>query len=185
MIISVLLYYPIGWLWNKFAHRRVLMMDNILKFSMIAAGSYGAYALGANNVANVTGVFAGTGVADFGPRVWAFIGAVSICFGVITYSRRVMMTVGENLVPLDPFTAFIAVLSEAVTVHIYAIVGVPVSTSQAIVGAVLGIGIVKGMKAVNNRVLLGICLGWLSTPLVSAAMAMILYKVLFKIIFKA
>lgn len=176
MIASVILYYFFGYFWNRFSHRNIQLMDNLLKFGLIAAGSYGAYALGANNVANVTGVFAGTGLGNFSPVTWALIGSLSICFGVVTYSRNVMMTVGKNLVPLNPFTAFIAVMSEAVTVHIYAQVGVPVSTSQAIVGAVLGIGLVKGMKSVNNKVLIGIGAGWISTPIIAGIVSYIGYK---------
>ncbi len=176
MFISVILYYFFGFFWNRFAHRNIQFMDNLLKFGLIVAGSYGAYALGANNVANVTGVFAGTGMGNFSAVTWALIGALSICFGVVTYSRNVMMTVGANLVPLNPFTAFIAVMSEAVTVHIYAQVGVPVSTSQAIVGAVLGIGLVKGMRSVNNKVLFGIAVGWISTPIIAGLTAFFAYK---------
>lgn len=179
MLISIILYFVLGHFWNKYAAKKMYLMDNILKWGLIIAGSYGAYALGANNVANVTGVFAGTGIGNFSPLMWAFIGAASICVGVVTYSKRVMMTVGENLVPLAPFTAFIAVLSEALTVHIYAVVGVPVSTSQAIVGAVLGIGLVKGMRSVNNKVLVGIFLGWISTPIIAGIVSYILYVLFF------
>jgi len=179
MIISVILYLPLGYLWNRFAYRKIQLVDNLLKYGLIAAGSYGAYALGANNVANVTGVFYGTRLGELGSSGLALIGALSICFGVVTYSRRVMMTVGEKLVPLDPFTAFIAVLSEAITVHIYAMIGVPVSTSQAIVGAVLGIGLIKGMRAVNNKVLAGICIGWVSTPVIACIVALVLFRIFF------
>lgn len=179
MLISIILYFSLGHFWNKYASKKMYLMDNILRWGLVIAGSYGAYALGANNVANVTGVFAGTGIGNFSPVMLAFIGAVSICIGVITYSKRVMMTVGENLVPLAPFTAFIAVLSEALTVHIYAMVGVPVSTSQAIVGAVLGIGFIKGMRSVNNKVLVGIVIGWISTPVVAGIVSYILYSLFF------
>jgi PiT family inorganic phosphate transporter len=105
------------------------------------------------------------------------IGGVSIAFGAVTYSKRVMLTVGSGLVPLDGFSAFIAVLSEAITVHIYAIIGVPVSTSQAIIGAVVGIGLAIGTRAVNNRTLLTIVLGWLSTPLIAGILAFAMMRV--------
>ncbi len=82
-----------------------------------------------------------------------------------------MMTVGKGLVKLDAFSAFIVVLSESITVHIYAIIGVPVSTSQAVVGAVLGIGIVRGVRTVNKRVLGGILVAWATTPLISFSAA--------------
>ena len=101
-------------------------------------------------------------------------GGISIALGAVTYSKRVMMTVGKGLVSLDGFSAFIAVLSQAITVHIYAEIGVPVSTSQAIIGAVLGIGLVLGMQTINSRTLLNIVIGWLSTPLISGIVAFFL-----------
>ena len=79
-----------------------------------------------------------------------------------------MFTVGSRLVQLDAFSALVAVMAMAVTVHFYAQIGVPVSTSQAIVGAVLGIGLFKGVKTINRRIVVNIFFAWLCTPLVAA-----------------
>jgi len=179
MMISSIAYIVVGRIWNRFSQGRIELMDRLLRYGLIAAGSYGAYALGANNVANVVGVFAGIEGFELSSRAWALVGAGSICLGVITFGRRVMTTVGENLVPLQPFSAFIVVVAEAITVHIFAIVGAPVSTSQAVVGAVLGIGLVKGMQSVNTRVLVGIGIGWISTPLLAAIVSYTLYAWVF------
>ncbi len=172
-LVTIVLYYAVGKLLNLL-FPNLFLYDRGLRWSLMIAGSYGAYALGANNVANVTGPFVGPGgLTPF----WAtLIGAGAIALGVVTYSRRVMMTVGSNLVRLDAFTAFIAILSEAVTVHVFAIIGVPVSTSQAIVGAVLGIGILKGAQTINAKTLWRILFGWLGTPTISAAAAFVLYQ---------
>jgi PiT family inorganic phosphate transporter len=167
-IITIVLYYGLGKLMN-WLHPSMFTYDKVLRWGLVVAGSYGAYALGANNVANVTGPFAGPGALS--PQLAALIGALAISVGVMTYSRNVMMTVGSNLVKLDAFTAFVAILSEAVTVHVYAMVGVPVSTSQAIVGAVLGVGILKGTRTINMKTLARILFGWLGTPTVSATVA--------------
>ena len=142
-----------------------------IRTGLTAAGCYGAYALGANNVANVTGVFYATGMFDQigvmdGVLAAALLGGGSIALGILTFSRRVMTTVGSRLVRLDGFSALAATLAAAVTVHVYAVVGVPVSTSQAIVGSVLGIGILKGVKAVNRRTLWRIMFGWIATPVI-------------------
>ena len=80
-----------------------------------------------------------------------------------------MFTVGSKLVALDSFSALIAVLAEAVTVHVFAMLHVPVSTSQAIIGAVLGIGLHKGAKTINRRTLVRIASGWVCTPAIAAA----------------
>ncbi len=145
-----------------------------IRTGLIIAGCYGAYALGANNVANTTGVFYGAGLFGVcGTRESLFaasvLGGASIALGVLTYSRGVMTTVGSHLVPLDGFSALIATLAAAAAVHSYALLGVPVSTSQAVVGGILGIGLFKGIKTVNARTLKRILFGWVATPLIPAA----------------
>jgi len=168
MLISFILYKFFQYIFGK-AKVNLLFLNTVIKWGLLLSGAYGAYALGANNVANVTGVFAGAGLITV--RWATIIGGMSIALGTVTYSKRVMFTVGGGLVKLDGFSAFVAVLSAAITVHIYAEVGVPVSTSQAIVGAVLGIGMVVGSRSVNNRTLINIVLGWLSTPLIAGIVA--------------
>ena len=103
------------------------------------------------------------------------IGGLSISLGILTFSKGVMETVGRKLVRLDPFSALVVVLAEAVTVHIYTFVGVPVSTSQAVVGAILGVGIVKGISTVSRRTLGNILIGWFLTPVVAGFIAIALY----------
>ena len=83
-----------------------------------------------------------------------------------------MNTVGSRLVRLDSFSAFVVLLAEALTVHFYTFLGVPVSTSQAIVGAVLGIGLLKGASTVSRKTLAGILFGWFLTPVVAACIAL-------------
>ncbi|RLB53932.1 MAG: inorganic phosphate transporter [Deltaproteobacteria bacterium] len=173
MLASIVLYYTLGKFMNLLAPS-MFAYDRGLRWLLILSGSYGAYALGANNVANVTGAFTGPGMLT--PLAACLIGGGAIVLGVVTYSRRVMLTVGKDLVRLDAFTAFIAIMAEAVTVHIYAMVGVPVSTSQAVVGAVLGIGIVKSMKTINRRTLWRILFGWVGTPAIAAALALGFYE---------
>ncbi|MBN2725322.1 MAG: anion permease [Deltaproteobacteria bacterium] len=164
MLVAILLYFILGEIFNRIDFS-LFMYDKVLRIGLIAAGSYGAYALGANNVANVTGPFVASG--ELSPSMGALIGGLSIGLGILTFSRNVMMTVGAGLVKLNAFSAFVVVLSEAITVHIYAEVGVPVSTSQAVVGAVLGIGIIRGVKTVNTSTLVKIIFGWIGTPAVS------------------
>ena len=153
----------------------IFTRDWILKVGIIVAGCYGAYALGANNVANVTGVYTKTGLLTEFQAV--LIGSVSMALGAVTFSKNVMMTVGQKLVKLDPFSALIAVLSEAIVVHFYALLGVPVSTSQAIIGAVLGIGLLKGVQTINLKTLLSILMGWLGTPAIALTLSFLIYRI--------
>ncbi len=176
MLTAVVLYFTLGKLMNLLAPS-LFMYDRSMRWLLIIAGSYGAYALGANNVANVTGPFSGPGM--LAPWLACLIGGGAIALGIFTYGKPVMMTVGNDLVHMNAFMAFIAVLAEAVTVHVYAMRGVPVSTSQAVVGAVLGLGLVKGGRAINRKTLLKIIFGWLGTPTISAAVAYVIFHVFF------
>ena len=87
-----------------------------------------------------------------------------------------MDTIAKKIVALDGFSAFVSEFSAAMTVHFFTQVGVPVSTSQAIVGGVIGIGLKKGVKTVRKRTLMEIGIGWLSTPLSSGLCAYILMR---------
>ena len=78
--------------------------------------------------------------------------------------------------PLDIPGAFIAQISSAFGMHLFALLGIPVSTSSAIVGAVVGVGLVKGMKAIRKKTIVTILLGWLLTPTLAAGSAFLLYK---------
>ena len=150
----------------RYVRMGILTRDKLLWMGLVVVGTYGSYALGANNVANATGIYSGVipGLNDFHLAV---IGGGAIGLGVITFSRRVMESVGTRLMRLDAFTAFIAVSSMAATVHIFAVIGVPVSTSQALIGAILGVGILQGLQNLKARMLLNFSIGWIFAPLIS------------------
>ncbi|MGB2822278.1 MAG: inorganic phosphate transporter, partial [Phycisphaerae bacterium] len=169
--VVAMVIYPVAGRLLDGLRLSLVRRSRVLKLALIVSGSYGAYALGANNVANVVGVFYGSAPFGESPRLWAMVGGAAITLGIITYSRRVMFTVGQSLVQLDAFSALVAVLSQGTTVLALAYVGVPVSTSTAIVGAVLGIGIVKGVKTISIRTLGRILSGWVSTPLLAGLAA--------------
>ncbi|UCF89969.1 MAG: anion permease [Desulfobacterales bacterium] len=171
LVIAVIIYKILAFVYNRM-NIDLFESDILLRLALIAAGSYAAYALGANNVANVTAVFVGAG--QLSVFAAALIGGLSIALGILTFSRRVMETVGRKLVRLDPFSALIVVLAEAITVHFYTVLGVPVSTSQAVIGAVLGVGIVKGINTVSRRTLTNILIGWFLTPVVACFIALAL-----------
>ncbi len=168
MLTAIIIYKILAAAYNRIG-LDLFKSDICIRISLIVAGSYAAYALGANNVANVTAVFVGAGRLNVFSAT--LIGGLSIGLGILTFSRPVMETVGRKLVRLDPFSALVVVLAEAVTVHFYTFVGVPVSTSQALIGAVLGIGAVKGIKTVSKRTLTNILIGWFFTPAIACIIA--------------
>lgn len=159
--------------------KSIYVKERVVQIATLIIGAYGAYSLGANNVANITGVFADT----IGIQMASLIGGLAISFGVLTYSYKVMMTVGTQIIELDYFSAAIAVLGESITVWIYALLGIPVSTSQAIVGAVIGAGYARGSRLTNKKVLLKILSAWINTPVSAGIITALIYFIL-KSVFK-
>jgi PiT family inorganic phosphate transporter len=175
-IIAFILYTLLEWVFTKIKYG-ITFYNNFIKIGIIISGIFGAYALGANNVGNITGIYAVQMDMGLSPKLWALIGGVSITIGVITYSKKVMVTVGKKITQMVPLMTLVAVMAESITMIIYTQIGVPVSTSQAIVGAVAGVGAVKGFSNVNFKSLGRIGIGWIMTP-ISAGIVSILVKVI-------
>jgi PiT family inorganic phosphate transporter len=157
----------------RIAKPSIFVLDPLLRLGLVLVGCYGAYALGANNVANVAGVLVGAGLLSVH---WAvLVGGLSIAAGILTFSKPVMLTVGRSIVEMHAFSALAVVMAAAATVHLYAVIGVPVSTSQAVVGGLLGISLVRGWQLVKWRTLARVSAGWVATPFVGALFVLLLY----------
>ncbi len=155
--------YPHGFLGHFFVHSRFVHVG------LLVVTCYAAYSFGANNVANVTGVYVKSGLLT--PFAAALIGSTTLVLGILTFSRKVIRTVGSSLVTLNHLSALFVVLGEAITLNVYALLGVPVSASQAVVGAVVGIGLVKGVKTINTHALVNILYAWVGTTVIAGALA--------------
>ena len=189
-IFAILLFMLVKRVQKK-TSLHLLYRDAFIKYALLVVGGFGAYSLGANNIANVMGVFTGTinlPVIDLGfisfnsTEQLFFVGGIAIAIGVITYSKRVMETVGNTLMPLTPEAAIVVVLAQALVLFIFSsqtlsnavqsiglppIPLVPVSSSQVVIGAIIGIGLYKGGKEIKFNILGSISLGWLATPIVA------------------
>jgi PiT family inorganic phosphate transporter len=168
IVVSYTLYGIIGFLF------KALLVDVrtrtvFITAGFIFAGCYGSYSLGANNVANVTGVYVGSGILS--PIEASMMGGLAMASGILTYGKKVMTTVGKKITALDEYSAFVATLAQAITVHIFTQVGVPVSTSHAIVGTLVGVGLVKGGRAISRETLLEIGIAWVATPFLAGAIS--------------
>jgi len=176
----------------------LIRFDGYTRLALILAGAFGAYSLGANNIANVMGVFVpvapfpdmlfGQGFSISSAQQLFLVGGLAIAVGVFTYSKRVMMTVGSELMRLTPLAAWVAVMSHSIVLFLFAserleqllakmslptIPLVPVSSSQAVVGAVIGIGMLQGGREIQWPRVYSIVKGWVITPLVSCLLCFV------------
>lgn len=140
----------------------------VLTALIILSGCYVAYSWGANDVANATGLLAGTNILSM--RQSVMLGGLAIVLGVVTWGYKVIDTVGSGITHLMPMMAFAAQLASALNVHAYTMMGMPVSTSHSIVGAIVGVGWVQGMKVVNLKIMKEIVVCWIATPFVSGVL---------------
>lgn len=143
---------------------------------IIISGCYVAYSWGANDVANATGVIAGTGIISV--NAGTVIGGIAIAVGIMTWGYKVIETIGSEIAHLTPIMAFAAQLASAVNVHVYTLFGIPVSTSHSIVGAIFGVGLVRGMHVINIRVMREIVICWIMTPFISGVISFAVFKII-------
>lgn len=196
-VFAVILFMAFRMYFNK-AKIHLIRIDLYTRLGLLLVGAFGAYSLGANNIANVMGVF--VSVSPFkdldilglftlsGTQQLFFLGGLAIAVGVYTYSRKVMETVGASLFRLSPESALVVVLSHALVLFLFASQGleqwltshglpaiplVPVSSTQAVIGAIIGIGILKGAKTINYGLLGEIAMGWVITPIVAGIITFI------------
>jgi len=148
--------------------RRVGLLDRLLNWLVAFSVGYAAFSLGANNIGNAIGPLANLGLRSPGITL---LGGIALAIGVLTYGHRVTETVAHRITPLDPLSAFAAQTSLALVAHLFALIGIPISLSQAVVGALLGVGVAKGMQVVGWERILLIVLGWVATPAAAGLLA--------------
>lgn len=196
-IVAILLYMALKTIIKK-SHIHLLRQDFYIRIGLIIAGALCAYSLGANNIANIIGVFADS--SPFHPihigkhfhlsglQILFMLGGISISAGIVTYSKKVILTVGNNLMKMTPLIALVVVLAQALTLFLFSSKGlqqfllsnglpaiplVPVSSTQAVIGAILGLGLLKGGRGVNWSITLKIMLGWITTPVMTMGICFI------------
>ncbi|MEA3428599.1 MAG: inorganic phosphate transporter [Thermodesulfobacteriota bacterium] len=175
MALAFALYHLLGFFLRKITISHITV-QNVLGKLVILSACYVAYSIGANNAGNAVGPIANLGIIH--PAILLCIGGIAIGVGVVTYGKKVADTVGKGITPLDIQGAFVAQMSSALGMHFYSMLGIPVSTSSAIVGAVMGVGLVKGAKAINKKTLLTILVGWVLTPSLAASASFLIFKVI-------
>jgi phosphate/sulfate permease len=150
-----------------------------------------AFAHGANDVANAIGplsaayqaIDARTISAKATTPTWAlYLGGAGIVAGLAMWGFKVIRTVGERITELTPSRGFCAEFSASLTIMLGTIMGLPLSTTHTLVGAVLGIGLAKGINALNLRVLRDIVASWIVTVPIGALLCVLFY-VLLKLVF--
>ncbi|WP_079203662.1 inorganic phosphate transporter [Pseudomonas sp. CC6-YY-74] len=164
-------------------------VEKVFAVLMIFTACSMAFAHGSNDVANAVGPLAAiVGVIQSGgeavgakaalPAWVLLLGAIGIVIGLATYGYKVIATIGKQITELTPSRGFAAELATATTVVGASAIGLPVSTTHTLVGAVLGVGLARGIGALNLGVIGKIFMSWLVTLPVGAALAIVFFYIL-------
>lgn len=173
---------------------RFASTEKIFGVLMIFTACAMAFAHGSNDIANAIGPVAavvsivsshGDVNANSPLPMWILIfGAIGVVLGLAMYGHKVIATIGSNITELTPSRGFAASLATASTVILASGTGLPISTTQTLVGAVLGVGIARGIAALNLRVIAGIFMSWVVT-LPAGALLSAVFFMLMKLVFSA
>lgn len=165
-------------------------VEKVFAVLMVFTACSMAFAHGANDVANAVGPLAGiVGVIQSGgaaeiaaksavPGWVLLLGAIGIVIGLATYGYKVIATIGKEITELTPSRGFAAELATASTVVGASAIGLPVSTTHTLVGAVLGIGLARGIGALNLGVIGRIFMSWIVTLPAGAILAILFFTIL-------
>ena len=168
----------------------LIKQEAITRIALLITGAFGAYSLGANNIANVMGVFVNAvsftiklGSVTFqSTQVLFLLGSLAIALGIFTFGKKAMENIKGELINLTPESAMVVILSQAIVLFIFSsstlsnaliniglpsIPLVPVSSTQVVAGSVIGIGLVKGLQEVKLKMVGNILIGWILTPILS------------------
>ncbi|MEG4504361.1 inorganic phosphate transporter [Microcoleus sp. F6_B4] len=163
-----------------------LIEQQMARFQVLSA-CFVAFSHGSNDVGNAVAPLAAiayiqrTGSfpsGDFSVPLWILVlGGAGIVIGLAIWGKNVIATVGEKIIELQPSGGFCAELATATTVLLASRFGLPVSTSHALVGAVVGVGLIKAWKTVRWQTLLSIGSAWLVTIPIAAGLAAIIFSI--------
>ncbi|MGB2518591.1 inorganic phosphate transporter [Shewanella algae] len=160
-------------------------VERVFAILMVVTACCMAFAHGSNDVANAIGplaavvsvVSSGGEIGSKSALVWWILplGAVGIVMGLAIFGKRVMTTIGKNITHLTPSRGFAAELAAASTVVIASGTGLPISTTQTLVGAVLGVGMARGIAAINIGVVRNIVVSWVVTLPAGAGLSILFF----------
>ena len=161
--------------------------ERIFIYLQILTACFIAFAHGANDVANAIGPLSAAvqtvqgGIVEATAQVplWALlVGGTGIVIGLATYGWKVMETIGKKITDLTPSRGFCAQFGAATTIVIASKMALPISTTHTLVGAVLGVGLARGIGAINLSTVRDIAISWVITIPAGALLAIIFYKTL-------
>ena len=171
-LVSFLIFIALWFILTKFNWEKGFSMATAVL--MTISSCYVAYSWGANDVGNSIALLSGSKILPI--LAACALGGLSMYLGVMTFGARVAVNVGFNITRMTKIMAIYANLGTAITVHFFTYMKMPVSTSNAIVGAVAGVGLARGIVGVNMKLLKDIIFAWVLTPVLTGLLSYVLMR---------
>jgi len=193
LIIGILFYLIIKIIVSKIPvdttlpyKRRYPQVERVFAILQVITASYMAFAHGANDVANAIGPIMGAVYAQsliqghtMTMPIWILsVGGVGIVIGLSTYGYKVIRVVGAKITSMTPSRGFSAEFGAATTILVCSRLGLPISTTHTIIGAVVGVGFARGLSAINMKILKEVFFGWIITIPIAAGLSGAIFLIL-------
>jgi PiT family inorganic phosphate transporter len=156
---SLLLYRAMERTISKLPFYRI---ERTLRVLLLVSGMLIAYNTGANELATILGPVIHSGLIGRTPA--SLVGTLFLFLGAVILSHRVIETIGKGITTLDPFSGFAAQFGAGVCVLVFTFLGMPISTTYCIIGAISGVGMSKGMETVRIELIKKIIVNWVLAP---------------------
>jgi PiT family inorganic phosphate transporter len=165
----------------------LIYAESFFKYLTVITACFVAFAHGANDVANAVGPLAavyeiattGKVAMNVDVPIWILVmGGVGIVAGLATFGRRVIETVGQKITEITPSRGFAAQIAAATTVLVCSLNGLPVSTTHALIGGVVGVGLARGIAGLQINTVQQVFTSWFATIPIAAGLTMIIFIIL-------
>ncbi len=162
LLLAILIYYLLIVIARK---RRLFILSKFYTISLLVSSAFIAYTLGANTI----GLIASLNLSNYS----ILTAGASAFLGTVLWGRKTVITVGRKITALDPARAFSAQISGSIVVEAFTQLHFPVSIMQAIIGGVIGTGILRGKNELNKKTLKNLSVSWAMVPAISFALTYI------------
>ncbi len=187
-LLSIILYKILIWAYKRYGSEK---LERALPYLVIFSVAFSAYSFGMNDVANATGVYVTVATKlghipdEIAMLILGAVASIGIIIGGLTVGPRVINTVAYRITRLDLAMGFASGLSNACVVYLFSVIpyhlfgyGMPISTTYAAVGAIVGAGIAKGRKSVEYKMIGKLFLMWILTLVVTIIATMLFFSII-------
>lgn len=176
IIAIIVSYFAYKYFAKSIFNMPFLKSESRINFLLILSSAALSYSLGSNNVGNAMGLVVGKDI--MGPFIGGLLGGIALSIGAATLGRRVIRTISSEIMQIDAVMALSIQFAAAITVYMFTLIGIPTSLTSAMLGSMIGIGLVKGVASIELETIKKISFGWVTSPFIAALLTVIINSII-------